>query len=188
MTALDPMRTVWDALHNAGCKPHGEPHNFRAACPAHEGSNPDALRVYEGTNRQVVLGCYAHSCDWRSITDALGLPPSALFPAGHKNGPRAKPSAPVKPRPLSAGAAFLDTLTLAGYRWRAVLLLPECPYCGSEHCVLRFADNPEAGDVAWERFGVAVDCSLGCTAGEVRRAVEVRAAIAEKLDDERRAA
>jgi hypothetical protein len=91
------------------------------------------------------------------------------------------PSLPVignaakhKPRPakaLSPGAAFLDAMTVAGYRWRSAQLLGvECPYCSDPNAYLTVHDGG----------GVDVNCPSGCSAQEVREAVLTRAAIAEK--------
>lgn len=170
MPDLDPMRGMWDALHTAGCKPHGEPYKFRAACPVHQGTNTDALQVYEGTDRSVVFGCYAHGCDKRAILDAIGRRWSDMFPAGHRNAPRTTPQRRVKPRPLTPGAALLDLLTAAGFVWKAHLLGTACPFCDDPHAYLTVHDGG----------GLDVDCPSGCIADEVRRAVETRAAIAEK--------
>jgi hypothetical protein len=71
---------------------------------------------------------------------------------------------------LSAGAAFLDAMTVAGYRWRSHLLGVECPYCSDPNCYLTVHDQG----------GLDVNCPTGCTEQEVRAAVETRAAIAEK--------
>jgi hypothetical protein len=169
----DPMNGMWEALHNAGCEPLGEVHVFDAYCPGHGGRSHRNLHVAEGSDGRVLLTCHA-GCDWRAIVNALGMDGRALFPVGHKSGHRATPTA-SKPRPLSAGAAFIDSLTLAGYAWNAAVMLAECPYCAAGHCVLRVWDGGADG-----RFAVAVDCSDGCGADEVRRAVETRAAIAEK--------
>jgi hypothetical protein len=173
--AVDPMRRMWDALEAAGCKPHGEPHKFRACCPAHQGSNSDALEVYEGVDRRVVFGCYARRCEKSSILDAIGLRWSDVFPPGSRKAGKQQPR-PVKA--LSKGAAFLDAMTLAGYRWHAQLLGVECPYCSDPNAYLTVHD---AG-------GLDVKCPNLCTERNVREAVETRAAIAEKLKDERRAA
>lgn len=173
--ATDPMQGMWDALATADCQPQGDLHDFGAVCPVHRGERRN-LKVTEASDGRVLLKCFARDCDWRGIVGALGLDGRALFPVGHSSGPRAKPS-PLKPRPLSQGAAFIDSLTLAGYRWTAAVLLGECPYCGAEHCVLRVSDAPGASD---GRFVVRVDCSDGCGADDVRRAVETRAAIAER--------
>lgn len=160
---------MWDALHNAECQPHGDPHKFRARCPVHQGENVDALEVYEGVDRRVVFGCYAHGCDKRAVLDALGLRWTDMFPDGHKNAERRKPTQPVTPRPLNAGAAFLDTLMLAGFNWRAMVVLPKCPYCDNERTLLWV----HAGG------GVDVECPDGCHYQDVVKAVETRAAIAE---------
>lgn len=166
----DPMRRMWDALAVADCKPHGEPYKFRACCPVHGGTNAEALQVYEGSDRRVVFGCYAHGCDKRAILDALGLRWADMFPAGHKSAERRKPVRPVEPRPLSLGAAFLDAMTAAGFRWAAHVMRQPCPYCS----------NPHAYIVVHDAGGLDVECPDGCLADEVRRAVETRAAIAEK--------
>jgi hypothetical protein len=171
----DPMRRMWDLLDAANCSPEGEPHDFIAICPAHQGERRN-LAVTEGVDGRVLLNCLAHGCDWRAITNALGVDGRALFRLGHKKGKqRGYHEKPAPVRSLSAGAAFIDSLTLAGYRWNAAVMLDECPFCMAEHCVLRVFDG-EGSD----RFVVSVDCVDGCGADEVRRAVETRAAIAEK--------
>jgi hypothetical protein len=177
MAELDSMRRMWDALHHAGCEPHGDTYKFRARCPVHGGTNTDALQVYEGADRSCVFGCYAHGCDKRQILDAVGLRWRDMFPTGHRNGRRETPRRPVEPRPLSAGAAFLDTLLRAGAPWRAMVVLPCCPYCDNSRCLV------------WvhEGGGLDVECPDECLPSEVRRAVETRAAIAEATT-ERRAA
>jgi hypothetical protein len=168
-TETDPMRRMWDALAENGCQPLGERHTFMARCPVHHGTNRN-LRVSEGTDGRVLLFCLAHPgvCDWRAVSAAVGLDPRELFPPGHRRGMAAKPR-PVKS--LSAGAAFLDAMTGAGYGWQAELLGVECPYCGA----------PDAYLTVHDRGGLDVNCPDGCGAVEVRRAVETRAAIAEKL-------
>jgi hypothetical protein len=100
------------------------------------------------------------------IMNALGRPMSVLFPPGHRHARAANPR-PAKS--LSEGAAFLDAMTGAGYRWAAHILGTECPYCSEPNAYLTVHD----------RGGLDVNCPNGCVAGEVRRAVETRAAIAE---------
>lgn len=165
----DPMRRMWDALDAAGCGPHGPNHQFRANCPAHDGNSGRSLNVGEGSDGRVLLRC-AVGCEARAIVDALGLRWADLFPVGHRNGNRSKPSVPVKPRPMTPGAAWLDTLALAGYQWRCMVVIPKCPYCDNERALLWVHDGGH----------VEVDCPDGCIAEDVRRAVETRAAIAEK--------
>lgn len=165
---LDPLQNMWDALHQAGCEPLGDPHSFDAFCPGHGGRSHRNLHVGEGSDGRVLLTCHA-GCDWRGITSALGMDGRALFPVGHRNGRRARP-APRTPLPLSEGAAFLDSLLRAGFVWRAMVALPRCPYCEGQRCVVWVH---EAG-------GLDVECPDGCLADEVRRAIETRAAIAEK--------
>lgn len=156
---------MWEALDGAGCEPKGDVHDFNSYCPAHQGRTTRNLGVIEGADGRVVLNCLA-GCDWRAIVSALGLDGRALFPIGHRNGPRAVPR-PVKS--LSKGAAFMDALTGAGFRWAAMVPM-RCPYCGVGDAYLTVHD---AG-------GLDVTCSEGCVEDEVRRAVETRAAIAEK--------
>lgn len=165
--ATDPMQRMWDALETAGCQPHGELHQFRSRCPAHEGGNAEALKVTEATDRRVLLNCKVRGCDWRAIVTALGLDGRALFPAGHRHAENQRPR-PVKS--LSPGAAFLDSLTGAGYRWKAHVMGTECPYCGSHNTYL----------VVHDGGALDVDCPNECHYEDVRRAVETRAAIAEK--------
>lgn len=162
----DPMRRVWDALGDGGYGPHGEPHSFRSRCPAHAGSNREALAVNEGIDGRVVMRCLV-GCQTKAVLDVLELPWSALFRPGSRKAENQKPR-PVKS--LSAGAAFLDAMTVAGYRWHAQLLGVECPYCSDPNAYLAVHD---AG-------GLEVCCPNDCGAQEVRRAVETRAAIAEK--------
>jgi hypothetical protein len=162
------MQTMWDALDRAGCAPHGDVHGFMARCPVHKGASRN-LRVTEGVDGRVVLFCIPHptTCDYRAITSALGLPVAALFPPGNR---RAEKVAPRPVKSLSAGAAFLDAMTGGGYRWHAQLLGVECPYCS----------DPNAYLTVHDRGGLDVNCPNDCGAQEVRRAVETRAAIAEK--------
>lgn len=172
--SLDPMRTMWEALERAGCKPYGQPHSFRAQCPAHGGGNRDSLGINEGADRRVLVRCLVR-CETRQVLDALGLNWGALFPPGHRSGEKRKPT-PV--RSLTAGPAFLDTLTLAGFRWAAHIMRTTCPFCSNPHAYLTVHD----------RGGLDVACPDGCTEAEVRGAVETRAAIAERADDLRRSA
>lgn len=178
MPDLDPMRGMWDALHTAGCDPHGDPYRFRARCPIHGGTNTDALQVYEGADRSVVFGCYAHGCDKRAILDAIGRQWRDMFPTGHRNSRREQPQRKVKPRSLTPGSALLDLLTAAGFGWKAMVVLPCCPYCSNPRCLV------------WvhEGGGLDVECPDECLPDEVRRAVETRAAIAEATTERRAAA
>jgi hypothetical protein len=161
---LDPMVRMRDALDAAGCHPNGDLHSFMAHCPAHRGSHRN-LRVTEGSDGRVLLTCLA-ACDWRAIIGALGLEPRALFPVGHRKSEKRTPR-PVKA--LSPGAAFMDNLTGAGYRWHATVYLDKCPYCDAQCCFLTVHDGG----------GVEANCSDGCHYSDVVRAVETRAAIAE---------
>lgn len=162
----DPMRRMWAALESAGCKPAGQTNSFRSCCPAHDGSNPQALVVNEGSDGRVLFRCWT-GCEPKAVLSALGLPWAAMFPPGHRS------AAPMKPRPvkaLSGGAKFLDSLMVAGFPWVAHVVVPECPYCGAMGAYLSVHD----------RGGVDVMCPDGCTRVDVMRAVETRASIAER--------
>lgn len=163
---LDPMRTMWDALAQHGFDPQGDPHNFRARCPAHNGEGRN-LQVTRGVDGRVLLYCISEKCDWRAIADAVDVPVSALFPPGHKRAEKHKPR-PVKT--LLPGPAFLDAMSVAGFAWHAQLLGVECPYCS----------DPNAYITVHDLGGIDVNCPNACTERNVRESVETRAAIAEK--------
>src|SRR5689334_4577567 len=122
MTALDPLHTLWDALERRDCDPHGDLHNFRARCPAHQGANREALHVTEGCDRRALLHCFAHGCDPDRIVAALDLTTSDLFPAGHRRG-RRRPMPAAKRTDLTGAARavadVLAALEVIGHEWQA---------------------------------------------------------------------
>ena len=64
-----------------GGKPHGE--RWRAPCPAHGGSNPTALGIAQGRDRDgnpmTLLHCFAHDCPVEDICGAMGIEVKDLF-------------------------------------------------------------------------------------------------------------
>lgn len=161
----DPLPRFFETLSQHGCQPKGPLHHFRANCPAHDSDSP-SLVVREGADGRVLVACKV-GCVPQAVLDALGLKWADLFPAGHRNARRQRPR-PVKT--LTKGAAFLDQMAGAGHRWVALVCNTTCPYC----------DSPNAYLEVHDRGGLDVHCPSGCGFEEVRRAVETRAAIAEK--------
>jgi hypothetical protein len=162
MAVSDPLRTLWDALEGHGCRPRGEPYEFRARCPAHEGDNPTALQMAVGADGRALLWCHAHQCDVQAITATLGLQVADLFPDGHPRG-RRYPLRPVM-RSDFDGAAHkvanvLYALEQLDEEW-TLMLTCRCPYCGKYGLWLRATD---------ER--VNVDCSGGCGPEEFTQAL-----------------
>ena len=64
-----------------GGKPHGE--RFRAPCPVHGGSNPTALGIAQGRDRDgnpmTLLHCFARDCPVEDICAAMGIAVKDLF-------------------------------------------------------------------------------------------------------------
>jgi len=52
--------------------------SWRAACPAHDGSRPDSLKVREGRDHEALLYCFA-GCPLRDVVSAMGLEMRDLF-------------------------------------------------------------------------------------------------------------
>ncbi|NOT01035.1 MAG: hypothetical protein HOP29_10445 [Phycisphaerales bacterium] len=78
-----PIQKVLAALERtAGHKPIREGAGWSARCPSHEDTNP-SLSVGVGDNGAVVLCCHA-GCPSESITSAIGLTMSDLFPPREK--------------------------------------------------------------------------------------------------------
>jgi Protein of unknown function (DUF3987) len=59
---------------------------YRAKCPAHDGTSDDSLSVTEGEEGRVLLTCHS-GCEWIEVAAALGLEPADLF-EGRENGGR----------------------------------------------------------------------------------------------------
>ena len=64
-----------------GGKPHGE--RLRAPCPVHGGSNPTALGIAQGRDRDgnpmTLLHCFAQDCPVEDICAAMGIEVKDLF-------------------------------------------------------------------------------------------------------------
>ena len=63
------------------------PGRWRACCPAHEGTNPQALSVAIGDTGAVLLHCW-RGCEVEQIAQALGLELADLFPPKESSGKR----------------------------------------------------------------------------------------------------
>jgi len=81
-----------------GGKPHGE--RFRASCPVHGGSNPTALGIAQGHDRDgnpmTLLHCFARDCPVEDICAAMGIEVKDLFcihptfARTHRHAPRSR--------------------------------------------------------------------------------------------------
>lgn len=158
----DPLRTVHDALENAGCDPRGPLHKFTARCPAHEDRRP-SLSVAEGADGRAVLYCFA-GCDVRDIIAALGLGWQDLFREGHRNG---RPHR-ILAKPRAAIDLVLSTLRELEIAYRPTRsadfwIADFCPACGQRgHGVLWLGND--AGRV-W------LSCFNGCPQADVLAAL-----------------
>ncbi len=171
MSATDPPKTVWDALEARDYCPHGQPHDFRARCPAHKGSNDESLHVSVGADGRALVHCFAHRCDEAAITSVLGLEVSDLFPAGHRNARRRE--LPHASRvdftgPAVEAADLLCALNRLGERWR-IEVTCDCPSCGSPHALLAISTD----------HGPWMSCPGGCTAQMAAQALAGRLADAD---------
>ena len=160
----DPLHVVWDALGRARCWPHGQPHNFRAYCPVHDGDNPEGLHVAVGADGRALLHCFAHGCRVGEITGAIGLGLADLFPAGHRSA-RRRDLPNVRRGDLEGNVRVVVNVLAAvdarGREWYLELRF-DCPCCGSPAALLqaspKFAVLSCPGDPESEDLG-----SVGCT-------------------------
>jgi hypothetical protein len=154
----DPLRVVWDALATHGHEPHGQPSNFRARCPGHDGENSSALGVAEGADGRVMLHCFAHRCQCEQIVKAIGLSMVDLFPAGHHRA-RRRQLPPAKREELDGSARTVTNVLAALEQLRApwtAEIRADCPFCGSPHANLVVPSRPEQKPF--------VHCEAGCSA------------------------
>lgn len=157
MSATNPLATIWAELELGGYAPHGKPYDFRSRCPGHDGDNSDALHVYEGADRRVLVHCFAHGCEVERITARLGMNVRDLFPAGHYRAQKRRlkevrrSDLTGNAQAISTTLAALDTLEIP---WTA-MVMTTCVYCGG---------------MAWLRTTSGgepyLDCSEGCTSSE----------------------
>jgi hypothetical protein len=163
----DPLQTVWVALDQAGCDPHGDGWKFRARCPAHSGENRESLSVGIGADGRALIYCHAHGCDLDRILSAIGLAAPDLFPAGHHKARRRTP--------LKGGASFMGQLRellvmLDDGREFYAEVRTDCPHCGSPACLLQVTDHSIIvscpGDQVSEGLGYTA-----CTLGQYREAL-----------------
>jgi hypothetical protein len=104
MAATSPLPSIHHWYTPAECaailggKAHGD--RWRAPCPAHGGSNPTALGIAQGRDRDgnpmTLLHCFARDCSVEAICAAIGLEVKDLFcihPAfarAHRHVPRSR--------------------------------------------------------------------------------------------------
>lgn len=79
-------------------KQHGD--QWRAACPAHAGDNPQSLGIAQGRDRygnpMTLMHCFAHDCPIEDICAAMGIEVRNLFcihpeyAKATRNAPRAR--------------------------------------------------------------------------------------------------
>lgn len=166
MSALDhdPLACVRDALERNGYPPRGSAHDFRSACPGHDGTNPQALHVSTGCDGRALLYCFT-GCDAENVVRALGLGWADLFPPGHHH---ARPL-----RGVGRAVPFID-LALQALRelgidyhctarvgfWAA----DECPAC-------RRADRWPLWITEDDRGRVTLSCAGGCEQISLLRAL-----------------
>jgi hypothetical protein len=181
MSAMDPLRTVWDMLERAGCDPHGRPYDFRARCPNHDGEHIEALHVSIGGDGRVLLHCHAHGCSVESICAALGLSLSHLFPAGHHRARRRK--LPDAARLDFEGDARIFVNVLAAIEQlgggRYLELRCDCSHCGAPGAVLQAS----RGGISFSCPGDADAEALGYTACTLD---QFRQALAGRVEDHKK--
>ncbi len=127
----DPMRIVWDALEARGYGPRGQPHDFRARCPGHDGDNPTALHVWDRGDGAASLWCFSHGCSTEEIVERISLRMRDLFPVQLQS--RSTRLQTARREDFTGNARTLANLLLAmdrlGLRWSSALWLDECPNC-----------------------------------------------------------
>jgi hypothetical protein len=161
----DPLVTVWQALDLNQCQPHGELHDFRGRCPAHNGDNREALHVVEGAYGRCLVHCFV-GCETDAVVHALGLEWRDLFPPGHyQNRRRARP----RTSPRGPVEIVLEGFDLLGIGVRGRWIADRCPFC----------DAPGLWVQAEPDGSVVVNCADGCARENVLGALEAQVAIAE---------
>ena len=114
-----------------GGTPHGE--RFRAPCPVHGGSNPTALGIAQGRDREgnpmTLLHCFAHDCPVEDICAAMGIEVKDLFvihpdyARGHRHAPRARSSRVERlrtmqePSPDEIAQIMLEEMIVSDPQW-----------------------------------------------------------------------
>ena len=93
--------------------------SWRAACPAHQGTNPTALSIRDAGDGKILIKCF-HGCDTLDVLQSVGLDMTDLFAddardyktvSEHKSG-----EVKFYPRDLLAIAQFeLQIVCMAAY-------------------------------------------------------------------------
>ncbi len=172
----DPLVIVWDALERAGCEPHGQPWDFYARCPVHNGESNEALHVSVGADGRALLWCFAHTCSAQSIAAALDVEVCDLFPPGHHRARRR--SLPEAQRGDFTGSARAVVNILAAVEklhaeWY-LELRTDCAHCGSPAALAHASSSGAVslscpGDADAEALGYT-----GCTLDQFRQALAAR--------------
>jgi hypothetical protein len=170
----DPLQIVWDALQAGGYGPHGQPHDFRARCPGHDGDNPTALHVSEGSGGQALLYCFV-GCSTEEIVERLPvLRMRDLFPVDPGDSGRRLRIA--RREDFAGNARTLANVLLAlqrlELRWSGALWLDACPNCERGWAQLSISSTGEP----------RVYCDRGCDLRMFEQA------LADWLGEPRRAA
>jgi hypothetical protein len=113
----------------------GEAHGarWRAPCPAHGGSNPTALGIAQGRDRDgnpmTLLHCFANQCSIEDICAAMGLDVKDLFcihptfARTHRHAPRARSprvdrlKAMLEPSPDEIAQILLEEMIVSDPAW-----------------------------------------------------------------------
>ena len=114
-----------------GGKAHGD--RWRAPCPVHGGTNPTALGIAQGRDREgnpmTLLHCFARDCPVEDICAAMGIEVKDLFcihPAfarEHRHVPRARSSRVTRlrtmhePSPDDIAQVMLEEMIVSDPAW-----------------------------------------------------------------------
>jgi hypothetical protein len=119
-----------------GVEPSGD--GWTARCPAHEDRH-NSLSVHHRDGRWLVK-CHA-GCNWRAITDALGMDAADLFDDEERGGGRFHPSDNRATAQPTAGASASQIPGLTLDRYATLKMLP-----------IDFLKLAEAAEKHWRRL------------------------------------
>lgn len=154
MSDADP-RVVWDPLERLDCRPHGELHDFRSACPEHGGDNDTSLHVTLTPDGTILLHCFAYGCKPEDIVGRLGLRMADLFPSDRTYTARLKPARREDfTGNMKMAANVILALERLERRCRVSIDIDECPCCESPHAQLVIPSNDAPYTHCWRECGV----------------------------------
>jgi hypothetical protein len=183
VSAMHPCATVWDALERHGYGPHGQTHDFRSRCPAHNGDNASSLHVCVGADGRAVLWCHARQCAVEDVVSTIGLSMPDLFPAGYRRA-RRRQLREARRSDFTGNARQLANVLMAlvenGAEWYAEIRT-DCPHCGSPRALLRVSERGVWLSCPGDEY--AVELGYGqCTFRQFQEA------LAGRLQDRKKAA